>query len=265
MDRLSRIPPEERTAEECLVQGFMQLRLGDSKLFVDSVSSYMQAIEKDPDLADAYGEAIWTTYAGVTVGLKSVLPFYKEHFRDWVAQSRHLTARSPILDMGSALANFDSNSDAGPLRNAVTDALRRSASDAQVLHCAAWCSLWCGDTSTALDCFRKFERFGKAHPFTAPAKGGAAVAALQLGDDALAIRLANEGLALSSTYATLYSVLAAAFAHSSEPDKAATALFAYRELVPDRTIPSWKAMNDYGGSEGGKRYFDGLRKVGLPE
>ncbi len=264
-DRLSGLPPEERTAEECLVQGFMQLRLGDSQSFVDSLSSYMRAIEKDPELADAYGEAIWTTYAGMTIGLKSVLPYYKEHFQGWVAQGRDLTVRSPILDIGIALSDYDSSSDAAPLRNAVRDALRRSASDAHVLQYAAWCSLWCGETSTALDCFRRFERFGKAHPFSAPAKGGAATAALQLGDDAEAIRMANEGLELSGTYATFYSVLAAAYAHSGQTQKAAAALSAYRQLVPNRTISSWKAMNDYGGSEGGKRYFDGLRKAGLPE
>lgn len=151
------------------------------------------------------------------------------------------------------------------MRNAIADALRVSASDANVLHYAAWCSLWCGETSTALDCFRKFERFGKAHPFSAPAKGGAATASVQLGDDAAAIRMANEGLEPSSTYATLYSVLAAAYANSRQPENAAAALSAYRELVPDRTVSSWMAMNDYGGSAGGKRYFDGLRKAGLPE
>ncbi|WP_136659120.1 adenylate/guanylate cyclase domain-containing protein [Nitratireductor sp. XY-223] len=264
-DRMSRIRLEDRTAEECLVQGFMQLRLGDSQSFADSLSSYVQAIEKDADLADAYGEAIWTTYAGMSIGLKSVLPFYEKYFPDWVARGSRLTGRSPVLGIGIALANFKSSSDAAPLRNAIADALRVSASDANVLHYAAWCSLWCGETSTALDCFRKFERFGKAHPFSAPAKGGAAIASLQLGDDATAIRMANEGLELSSTYASLYSVLAAAYANSGQPEKAAAALSAYRELVPDRTISSWKAMNDYGGSAGGERYFDGLRKAGLPE
>lgn len=47
-DRMSRIRLEDRTAEECLVLGFMQLRLGDSPSFVDSLSSNVQAIEKDP-------------------------------------------------------------------------------------------------------------------------------------------------------------------------------------------------------------------------
>lgn len=264
-DRLSRIPPEDRTAEECLVFGFMKIRMSDSQSFVDTLSSYMQAIEKDPDLADAYGEAIWMTYAGMTIGLKSVLPFYDKHFQDWVDRGRNLTARSPILAIGVALADFRTNSDAVPLRSAVADALRRSASDAHVLFYSAWCSLWCGDISTALDCFLKLERFGKAHPFSVAVKGGTATAALQLGDDTLAIRTAKEGLDLSSTYATLYSVLAAAYALSDQPENAAAALASYRKLVPDRTISSWIAMNDYGGSEGGKRYVEGLRKAGLPE
>ena len=214
-----------------------------------------------PTVAGHHGRIVKSMGDGWLVEFSSVV----EAVNCAVQVQDRLTGRSPILGIGIALANFKSSSDAAPLRNAITDALRVSASDAHVLHYAAWCSLWCGETSTALDCFRKFERFGKAHPFSAPAKGGAATASLQLGDDATAIRMAHEGLELSSTYATLYSVLAAAYANSGQPEKAAAALSAYRELVPDRTISSWKAMNDYGGSAGGKRYFDGLRKAGLPE
>ena len=233
--------------------------------FVDTLSSYMHAIEKDPELADAYGEAIWMTYAGMTIGLKSVLPFYDQHFQNWVARGRSLAARSPILGIAVALADFQGNLDAVPLRNAVADALRRAASDAHVLFYSAWSSLWCGDTSTAMDCFLKLERFGKAHPFSAAVKGGAATAAVQLGDDTLAIKMAKEGLDLSSTYATFYSVLAAAYALSGQSEEAAAALASYRKLLPDQTISSRIAVNDYGGSEGGKRYIEGLRKAGLPE
>ncbi len=264
-DRLAGIPLVKRTAEECLMQGFMQMRMSNAQSFTDSLSSYMLAMEKDTDLAEAYGEAIWTAYAGMTVGLEGVRPFYETYFQDWVNRSRHLTAGNSILDIGVALADFQSNNDAAPVRNAIAGALRRSASDAHMLSIAAWSSLWCGETATALDCFRKFERFGKFHPFSVPARGGTALAVLQLGDDTEAINIANEGLQLSSTYPTFYAVLASAYALSGQPESAAAALASYRELVPDRTLSSWKAMNDYGGSEGGKRYFRGLRMAGFPE
>jgi hypothetical protein len=39
----------------------------------------------------------------------------------------------------------------------------------------------------------------------------------------------------------------------------------YLAFEPGRTIKSWQATNIYGGSDGGKRYFDALRLVGLPE
>ena len=264
-DRLSNLPPENRSAEECLVHGFMQLRLSDSESFVRALTSYLQAMEKDPNLADAYGEAIWTTYGGMTVGLRSVEPFFKTHFDHWVDHSRHLGKRSPVLGIAIALADFHASSDATPLKNAIADALRRSPSDAHVLTYAAWASLWCGEPAIALDCFRKFSRFGKSHPLSAPALGGLALAALQTGDIELAIETAKEGLELSSTFPTLHAVLTAAHALSEEPEKAAAALARYRNLLPDRTISSWMAWNDYGGSEGGRRYFDGLRKAGFPE
>jgi len=224
----------------------------------------MLAMEKDPNLADAFGEAIWTAFAGMTVGLETVRPYFEKYFQDWVARSRHLTDQSSILSIAIALADFQQNLDVAPLRNAIAGALRRNPSDANVLSVAAWSSIWCGETETALDCFRKFERFGNFHPYSVPAKGGTAVAALQLGDDALAISVAEQGLQLSSTYPTFHSVLASAFALTGQTDRAEAALAKYRELVPDRTISSWKAMNDYGGSDGGKRYFEGLRMAGLP-
>ena len=264
-DRLARIPPQDRTAEECLVEGFMQIRMGDARSFGDSLSSYTLAIEKDPELADAYGEAIWTTYAGMTVGFDSVKPFYKKQFQDWVSRGRRLVGQSTILSVAIALADFQSTRDATPLRNAIAGALRRNPTDANVLSISAWSAIWCGETAIALDCFRKFERFGKFHPYSVPVRGGSALAALQMGNDKLAISVAQEGLKLSSTYPTFHAVLASAYALSRQSDKAAAALAMYRELVPDRTISSWKAMNDYGGSEGGKRYFEGLRMAGLPE
>jgi len=264
-DRLALIPLAKRTTEECLVQGFMDIRLGDARSFEDSLSSFMLALEKDPECAEAYGEAIWTTYAGMTIGLANVRPFYENHFQGWINRSRHLAAQNSILDIGVALADFQSSSDVTPVRNAISGALRRSASDANVLAKSAWSSLWCGETATALDCFRKFERFGKFHPSSVPSKGGSATAALQLGDDAQAISMATEGLKFSSTYPTFYAVLASAYALSDQPESAKEALIKYRELVPERTISSWKAMNDYGGSAGGKPYFEGLRMAGLPE
>jgi len=264
-DRLARIPAAERTAQECLVNGFMQMRISDAQSFVDGLTTYMLAMEKDPNLADAYGEAIWTAYAGMTVGLESVRPFYEAYFQDWVTRGRRLADQSSILNIAIALADFQTNPDAAPLRNAIAGALRRNPSDANVLSISAWSAIWCGETETALDCFRKFERFGNFHPYSVPTKGGTALAALQLGDDALAISVAQDGLQLSSTYATFHSVLASAYALTGQPDHAAAALAKYRALVPDRTISSWKAMNDYGGSEGGKRYFEGLRLAGLPE
>ncbi|MEH6647656.1 adenylate/guanylate cyclase domain-containing protein [Sulfitobacter sp.] len=264
-DRLACIPLAKRTAEECLVQGFMQIRSGDERGMEDSISSYMLALEKDPQCADAYGEAIWWTYAGMTVGWERARPFYENYFQDWVTRSRHLTAQNSVLDIGVALADFHSNSDVTPVRNAISGALRRSASDANVLSMSAWASLWCGEAATAFDCFRKFERVGKYHPFWVASKGGSATASVQLGDDARAISDATEGLQFSNTYPTFFAVLASAYALSGQLKSAKEALVKYRELVPDRTISSWKEMNDYGGSAGGRRYFEGLRKAGLPE
>lgn len=263
--RLSSISEAERTAKECLVYGFMQFHLANAESFDASITSYMRAMEKDPSLADAYAEAILTTFAGMTVGLEVVVPFYENHFEGWLQNGRSLGVSNPFLEMSLALADFKVSRDVIPLRNANSRALRSAPSDAHVLHYAGWCSLWSGETSTAYRCFRKFsDQFGNAHPFAAPAMGGAATAAAQLGDCETAISIAQSGLELSKSYPTFFAALAAGYAMSGKLEEANAAMKKYRALVPTRTVSSWKLHNDYGGSEGGERYFEALRQAGLP-
>ena len=95
--------------------------------------------------------------------------------------------------------------------------------------------------------------------------GGAATACVQLGRDEEALKYCLTGMDISTTYATFYSAAAAAYANLGQQAKAEAALARHLELAPARSLRSWRAYNDYGGSEGGKRYFAALRKAGLPE
>lgn len=91
------------------------------------------------------------------------------------------------------------------------------------------------------------------------------MASLQLGRDHAALANVEKGLALSDSYPTYYCVKSAALANLGRLDEARRTLAHYLTLEPNRTIKSWQATNIYGGSDGGKRYFDALRLTGLPE
>ncbi len=264
-DRLAQISPDALTAGQCLLSGLMRYHLISEQAVTGALERYAMAIEKDPTLADAYAEAILATLAGLTVRYPIARYYYESHLADWVTQAKALAGHSVLLDLALALADFETERDCRALRIAVGNALRRAPFDGHVLVFGGWSYVWSGDAAAGLDCFRKFTRFGSVHPYAVAALGGASTAALQTGDYRMAIRYAEQGLQLSNTYPTLFAVLAAARALQGGVEEAKEPLASFRELLPDHTITSWKTITDYGGSEGGARYFEGLRLAGLPE
>lgn len=97
------------------------------------------------------------------------------------------------------------------------------------------------------------------------ALGGIASACLQLGRDQDALNYIEKGFALSDTYPTFFGVKNAALANLGRLDESREVLKKYRALEPDRTPKVLRTTNNYGGSEGGKRYFEALRLAGLSE
>lgn len=263
--RLGATPDAEITAEQCFLAGLMAYRTFRQEAFEESLHHLVRAIERKPDLSDAYANAIFTVLAGRTVGFRGGFDRYAAMLPGWVEIARNLPGRSPMLDLALAIADFQRDGAAPPLRLALADVLRRAPFDPQVLAFAGWGHLWIGDAREAMDCFARQRRLGRQDPFAVAVLGGMATASVQLGDDAAAIAHAEAGLAIADGYPTLHSARAAALALAGRQAEAERAFAAYRDLVPDRTLAAWKAVNDYGGSAGGARYFEGLRRAGMPE
>ena len=150
-------------------------------------------------------------------------------------------------------------------KNSVAQTLRLAPFDARIPTFCGWANLWSGQTQDALDCFNKSLGFGRLGPIYVAALGGAAVSFLQLGRDADALDLVEKGLKLSDSYSTYYMVKGAALAHLGQIVEAREIMAHYLAIEPDRNLKHWMATSNYGGSEGGKRYFEGLRLAELPE
>lgn len=86
-----------------------------------------------------------------------------------------------------------------------------------------------------------------------------------LGRDRDAISYAEAGLRYSQDYPALHSARAAAHAMLGESEAASKALAQMQRLEPSDTISKWRSNVDYGGSEGGERYFNALRLAGMPD
>ena len=263
--RLAAVPEDEITAEQSLLAGLMVFRTFRQGAFERALSLWSRAIERDPQLPEPYADAILTASAGRTVGFAGEFDRYVAMIPAWVEAARTLPRRSPYLDLALGIADFQATGEAPPLRMTIADVLRRAPFDPQVLCFAGWCHIWTGDPRAALDCFERYRRHGRHGPHAVAVLGGFTNACVQIGDDEAAIAYARQGLAIADGYATFHSNLAAALALSGRQAEAEEAFAGYRRLVPDRTIESWKAVNDYAGSAGGDRLFEGLRRAGMPE
>lgn len=259
------IPDDQLTAEQCLLMGIMTWRDFALESFVRSAAFHDRAITANPELADAYAEGVIVLVAARTMTSNPAMEPYLAKLPDWVAAGRAHAAGHPMLTLGIAIATYIEDQRLIPLKETVAQTLRMAPFDARILSYCGWANLWSGQTQDAFDCYKKSLDFGRLGPFFVSSLGGAATACVQLGRDQDALAFVEQGLALSDSYPTFFSVKAAALAHLGRLEDARAVMAHYRTLEPGRTIKFWQTKNNYGGSDTGKRYFKGLRLAGLPE
>lgn len=262
---LSSVADDKLLPEQCLLMGVMAWKTFSNESFELATQFQARAIELKPDLADAYAEAIIVTCAAYTMGPSPLMQEYMRTMPQWVEAARPLVTGHAMLTLAIGLADYLTDHRIAPLNQTVSLVLRLAPFDARLLSFCGWAQLWSGDAQTALDCFEKSIRYGKLGPFVVASHGGAATALVQLGQPVLAIQHCDTALKLADAYPTLYSAKSAALVLAGELEAAREVMTLYSKLLPNRTLREWKATNDYGQSEGGERYFDALRKAGLPE
>ncbi|AXI45942.1 hypothetical protein C1J03_07850 [Sulfitobacter sp. SK012] len=263
--RLTTIPDDQLTAEQCVLMGIMAWRDFGHVSFANSVAFFERAIKAKPDLADAYAEGVIVLVAAQTMSRKPDLLAYIAKLPAWVEAGRALAPGHPMLTLSIAIATYLQDQRPLPLKDVVAQTLRLAPFDARILGYCGWANLWSGQTQDAFDCFKKSLDFGRRGPAYVASLGGIASACVQLGRDEDALAYVKKGLALTDNYPTYFSAKSAALANLGRIQEAQEAMVHYRILEPDRTIRLWQATNNYAGCDGGKRFFDGLILAGLPK
>jgi adenylate cyclase len=263
--RIAAIPDDDLTAEQCMLMGIQAWRDFSRAAFVQSVQFHERAIAAKPDLPDPYAEGLIVLMAARTMSSEPDIVRLLQKVPDWVEAGKPLSAGHAMLTLAIAIATYMVDKRPIPLKQAVAQCLRLAPFDARILSYCGWANLWSGATQDAYDCFHKSLGFGQLGPFYVASLGGIATACIQLGRDEDALSYVEKGLTLSDSYATYFSSRSAALAHLGRMEEARTAMKRYRELEPERTLATWQSANNYGGSEGGKRYFKLLQLAGLPE
>ncbi len=263
--RITAIPDDQMTAEQCVLMGIMEWRDFSLNSYLRSIMFHDRAIKAKPDLADAYAEAIIVTNAARTMSSNPDIQPFLDKMPQWIESGRALAPGHAFLTLAVALGTYTQDQKVIPLRTAVAQTLRLAPFDARVLGYCGWANLWSGQTEEAQQCFTKALEFGRLTPFYVATLAGAGLASLQLGRDVEALEYVDRGLAKSDAYSTLYVVKSAALANLGRLDEAREVMAHFISMEPERTLQKWEANNNYGRSEGGKRYFAALRLAGLPE
>ncbi|GAA6159028.1 adenylate/guanylate cyclase domain-containing protein [Ruegeria sp. HU-ET01832] len=263
--KLSALPEDELTAEQCVLMGMITWSEASIDSYEETLSYHARAIEAKPTLAAAYAEAIWTMNGARTYDLRRQLSSYYQNLPHWIEAGRHMAGQSPTLDLSIAVADYNVDGDADRLSVALEQIRQRAPLDARLHLFMGWGYNWAGFPEMALSCFQTALRLGRYGAVFVGASGGAATSCVMLGRDRDAIAYAEAGLRFSKNYAALHSTRAAAHAMLGEPEKASEALAQMLQMEPDETISKWRSNVDYGSSEGAERYFEALRRAGLPE
>ena len=197
------------------------------------------------------------------MGYPSLVPMLK-NLPAWAEAARNIPDKSPSLELSLALKSYFRDKDVLALRNSVATTLRRAPFNLRLLIFSGWSYVWMGECQLALECFAKFRRLGRFHPYSVVCYGGVATANLLMGNDDAAIRAARAGLNVTTKYDTLYRVLAAAYALQGNMDQATQAINNVLHLSPHESLKNWTARSYYGTQRTETRYFRGLELAGMP-
>lgn len=263
--KLSILPENELTAEQCVLKGMIAWSGAGIDSYEETLSYQAKAIEAKPTLTAAYAEAIWTMNGARTYNLRCELSTYYEKLPSWIEAGRRMAGQNPTLDLSVAVADYNVDGDADKLSVALEQIQKRAPLDARLHLFMGWGYNWAGFPEMALSCFQTALRLGRYGAVFVGASGGAATSCVMLGRDRDAIAYAEAGMRFSKDYAALHSTRAAAHAMLGETEKASAALMQMLQLEPSETISRWRSNVDYGGSESAERYFEALRRAGMPE
>jgi adenylate cyclase len=185
--------------------------------------------------------------------------------QSWLDRAMELTGGSSSSRAIIAFSKYAKFGDVASAQQDLNAFLRDLPFNPEALMMAGYMCLFIGHPQTALECFTRFRKVGRYHPFAVACGAGFGGAYLMLGrlDDA-EMELV-EAAAQFPNYSGSYRMLAATLAQQGRVGEAREALGKMNHLVPGVTISGVREASRYVDSAGTRLYFDGLRMAGMPE
>lgn len=263
--RLFAFEPESMTADDCLLSGVLEFYDVSEEALASALDFLDLAISKDPEHGPARVQMLRCIFAAVAAGHGSRIRAQLEKVPALLETAIRLTGESAVLTLCKAIWDYRQSLDAEALLAIAADVLHQAPFDPDILCLGGWCYVWLGEPQQALDCFRKFLQFGLFSSLNMVARGGLALAYVQIGRDHAAIENAVAVTRTTSDFVVPYRAIASAAGHLGETDRAREAIAGLRRLGPADTISRLRERAGFADTPATQRFFRGLALAGLPE
>jgi adenylate cyclase len=224
-----------------------------------------QALALDPRFASALAYAAWCYEQRVVRGWPTA---GKDDVQNGIKLARSAIATNNDDANAIATAGFVLvmlGRDYGMGLAAVQRALGLNRNSAIVSILAGWANNFAGDLDEALTSFQRAQRLSPSDPGAFFFVTGAAMSHLLSGRYAEAADGAARSAAAYPDWDTTYWVLAAAYVHLDQIDKARAAIGKLLSLTPGATVARFRELLPFRDERRLAIVLDGLRKAGLPE
>lgn len=263
--RLLAAEPATMSAADCLLCGVLEFYDVSQETLASAMWFLDLAITKDRGQGAARVQLLRCIFAAVAAGHGSRITARLEQVPALLGDAARLSGESAVLTLCAAIWDYRQHRDAGKLHTVAEAALRRAPFDPDILCLGGWCYVWLGVPQQALDCFRKFVEFGQFSSLNMVARGGLALAHVQLGRDHAAIEKASAVTRTTSDFVVPYRAIASAAGHLGDKVLAGEAIANMRRLAPEDSVSRLRVRAGFADTPANQRFLDGLRRAGLPE
>ena len=264
MDRVRRKPPESLDAYDLYLRALPNYYVMTREGIAEALGLLRRALVLDPGFAAA------SALAALFLECRSTQGWSDDLERDRIEAvrvARQAIASDPndpdaLAMAAQALAQLGhAYSEAAEIAER---AITLSPNSAFVLNSCGWVNVYVGRPSEAISCFERAFRADPLDPMTFSNLAAMAMAHIELGQDQAAVAAAQRAVQQNPNYTSSWRALAAALALAERDAEAAEAAGRLLQLQPDFSLAVWSATAGFANATK-RRYFDGMRRAGLPE
>jgi adenylate cyclase len=256
-------PPENLSSYDRFLRALSHFYEGTKEGGEKAMALLEKTIELDPDYAQPYGLGAWCKLHRIAQGWSSdpAADAARGMYFARAALDREHNDPTILWMAGGAFGFLARDLDTALILLERALALNPNSASAYWMH--AWVLCWAGRQREAVPQFHCAIRLSPVDRTMVAAESGLALALCMDGQYEESIVWAHKAIAEQASWTASYRSLAASLAHLGRLDEARRVVEQLMLLEPDYRMAKYTSL--YRPSEGTERYFEGLRKAGLPE